>query len=242
MATSDLPLHEQNVANIVQKAKEFLGPILDDPSILVEHGTILYSSCETLKKGKYYFLGLNPGGTDADGPTIRESLDDLRFYKGNAYLPEDKKADWSSPPRRCYLPGEHPYQQAFRILFEEFGEDPRTVCASNLIFKRSAGARSAGYPKLAKRCWPVHKAMLEIVQPEAIIAFGKQAFDFVAQQLGDGYFHDIEVRPGFWSWKHSMLKGDMPLIGVRHPSWYPLKRSVAGEIREFLGPIIRRHA
>jgi hypothetical protein len=241
MATSNLPLHEQNVANIVQKVNESLGPILDEPSILDEHGTILYSSCETLKEGRYYFLGLNPGGIDADVPTIRKSLEDLRFYKGNAYLKGDKKADWSGP-KRHYAEGEHPYQIAFRILFEGLGEDPCTVCASNLIFKRSAGARSAGYPKLAKRCWPVHEAILEIVQPEAIIAFGKQAFDFVRLKRGGGPVQDIEVWPGFWSWKHSMLKGNMPLIGVRHPSWYPLKKSVAGEIREFLGPIIRRHA
>lgn len=239
MATCDLSLLERNIAAIIQKVEESLSPTIDGPSILDEHGLILYSSCETLKQGKYYFLGLNPGGADADTPTIRQSLCDLRSYKGNAYFPGDEKADWSSP--RHPTPGQHPYQQAFRTLFDELGEDPRKVCASNLIFKRSAGARGAGYPSLAKRCWPVHEAILEIVQPRVIIAFGKQAFDFVAHKLGGGPVGEVEVWPGFWSWKSSTLKGGRPLIGLRHPSWYPLKKGVAGQIREFLGPIIRCH-
>jgi hypothetical protein len=241
MATSNLSLHEQNVANIIEKAKESLGPNHDQPSILDEHGIILYSSCETLKKGKYYFLGLNPGGKDEDVPPILTSLDDLRSYKGNAYFAEDDRADWSSP-KRHYAKGQHPYQIAFRTLFEGFGENPRDVCASNLIFKRSVGAHDSGYPKLAKKCWPVHEAILKIVQPEAIIAFGKDAFDFVRRKCSVGHDQVIEVPQGFWLWKHSMLDNNIPLICVRHPSRYSLKKSVASEIKEFLGPIILHHA
>jgi hypothetical protein len=241
MAISNLPLHEQNVENIEQKILESLGPTLDEPSILDKQGRILYSSHETLTKGKYYFLGLNPGGgADTNNPTIRESLDDLRSYTGNAYFAEDDRADWSNP-KRHYAKGEHPYQKAFRTLFEEFGENPRDVCASNLIFKRSADARHSEYPKLAKKCWPVHESILEIVQPEVIIAFGKDAFDFVRLKLNGGPVQNdgIKDNPGFWGWKDSKikspwLKGNMPLICVRHPSRYPLKKSVAGEIRDFL--------
>ncbi len=234
MAISKLSLHEQNVENIISKAKESLGPNHDGPSILEEHGIILYSSYETLKKGKYYFLGLNPGGHDEDVPTILESLDYLKSYKGNAYVPGDEKANWSNPPKRCYLPGEHPFQRAFRELFEEFGENPRDVCASNLIFKRSVGTHDSGYPKLAKKCWPVHEAILKIVQPEAIIVFGKDAFDFVRRKCSVGHDQVIEVPQGFWLWKRSMLDNNIPLICVRHPSRYSTKTQVFGEIRDFL--------
>jgi hypothetical protein len=217
--------HEQSVAAVVQQAEASLGPILN------ELGTILYSSCATLKRGKYYFLGLNPGG-GSEG-TIRQSLDELALGKPteNAYLDQD----WSSP-KRTYARGEYPYQQDFKCLFKGLGEEPRDVCATNLIFKGSADARGAGYPKLAKPCWPVHEAIIRIVQPEAIITFGVQAFEFVAQQRG-GQSVQFSSRHGYWSWQHSILADGKKLIGTRHPSRYALRKNqaVVDEIKKFLG-------
>lgn len=57
MATSELSAYERNVSAVVGKARECLTEILQ------ESGTILYSSCETLKPGDYYFLGVNPCGS-----------------------------------------------------------------------------------------------------------------------------------------------------------------------------------
>jgi hypothetical protein len=233
---SNLSQLEHDITTVIQKAEESLGlkAILDKP------GLILYSSYKTLTRGKYYFLGLNPGGTDDGTPTIRQSFCDLRTYQGNAFFPGDPKADWSGT-KKCNS-GEHPYQRAFRMLFDELGEDPRTVCASNLIFKRSTDARGSGYPKLAEPCWQVHKTMLEIVLPKVIITFGMQAFNYIALKLKGGQIEQEETQTGFWKWKHTMLEGERPLIGVRHPSRYPLKKEVAGEISEFLDPIIRNNA
>ena len=58
------------------KAREIL------ESIRHESGAILYSSWNTLQPGKYYVLGLNPGGTE--GPTIQTCLNELINYSGNA--------------------------------------------------------------------------------------------------------------------------------------------------------------
>jgi hypothetical protein len=111
---------ERNVATVVQKAMESLEPILDEP------GTLLYSSRATLKRGKYYFLGLNPGG-GSEG-TIRQSLDELALGKStdNAYLDQD----WSSP-KRMYARGEHPYQQDFKCLLEGWEKSP-AMCAQQI--------------------------------------------------------------------------------------------------------------
>jgi hypothetical protein len=105
MNASQLARVEQNVAAVVHKAEETLSEYLD------ASGAILYSSCTTLTRGKYYFLGLNPGGTDPDN-TLRKSLACLNVRTENAYCHED----WSSP-RRKYANGMHPYQQDIKFLF-----------------------------------------------------------------------------------------------------------------------------
>jgi hypothetical protein len=198
----------------VDSAKQQLNPILD------KSGTVLYSSCDTLKPGKYYFLGLNPGGSEEDTGTVRHSLDELALGQStrNAYLDED----WSSDSR-SYGKGCHPLQRNFKCLFEAFGQDPRAVCASNLIFKRSANERGAGYPELAELCWPVHEAILQIVQPQAIITFGTQPFEFVAKQLGGGSVQYDESGHGNWKWSSLIKEGVPSLIGVPHLSLYALR-------------------
>jgi uracil-DNA glycosylase len=123
------------------------------------------------------------------------------------------------------------------MSFRGLGEEPRDVCATNLIFKGSTDAQGAGYPKLAKPCWQVHAAIIEIVQPEAIITFGVQAFEFVAQQRGGQSVQFSYSRPGYWSWQHSILADGKKLIGTRHPSRYALRNNlgVVNEIKKLLG-------
>lgn len=214
MITDRLPSQEQNIASIIGVAQTALKTILETS------GTILYSSCETIRPGKYYFLGLNPGGTESDTNTIQKSLEELQRGQStkNAYLDED----WSSSSRH-YGAGGHPLQKNFECLFNELGEDPRTICASNLIFKRSGDERGAGYPELAKVCWPVHRAILDVVRPRAIITFGRQPFDFLAQQLGYGAVHSDQAGHGDWKWNYIVKEEQLVLIGVPHLSLYALR-------------------
>jgi hypothetical protein len=232
MAINDPSLHERNVAAIVQKAKESLGQILN------ESGTILYSSCATLRPGKYYFLGLNPGEADADSDTIGKSLGKLCTRTVNAYLDED----WSGA--RKYGIGGHRLQKNFKCLFEALGEDPRAVCGTNLIFKGSADARGAEYPEMAKLCWPVHEAILRVVQPRAIITFGvTDTFQFVAEQLGGGPIQYFKSGHGDWAWRSLTKKGAPSLIGLPHLSKYALykHREVIDKISSLIqvGPCSR---
>jgi hypothetical protein len=226
MATNDLSTHERNVAAVVQKAEKSLGTILD------ESGTILYSSSATLKPGKYYFLGLNPGGTDADTNTIRKSLGNLGALMDCAYLDED----WGSDSR-SYSKGCHPLQKNFKGLFEALGENPRAVCATNLIFSRSIGEKGAGGTERAKLCWPVHEAILEIVRPAAIITFGRQPFNFIIDKLSGTASEDSLAGHGKWTWRYSILKTGEKLIGLPHLSRYALTShpDVLHQIRELIG-------
>jgi hypothetical protein len=113
MATNNSLLYERNLADVVRIADESLDTILD------KSGTILYSSCETIKPGKYYFLGLNPGGSDENTETIRSSLNQMELGKSrkNAYLDED----WGSDSR-SYGKAGHPLQMNFNCLFKALGE------------------------------------------------------------------------------------------------------------------------
>lgn len=134
-------------------------------SILDESGAILYSAWKTLCPGRYYILGLNPGGDT--GATIRECLNELNNYTGNAYLDED----WSSE-KRNYGIGGHPLQVNLKALFQSLGFDLRNICASNLIFSRSPNQYGAFYPAKANQCWDVHKMIINIVQRQILLVFG----------------------------------------------------------------------
>tara|TARA_A200000159_G_scaffold160134_1_gene179777 strand:- start:4691 stop:5080 length:390 start_codon:yes stop_codon:yes gene_type:complete len=56
-------------------------------------------------------------------------------------------------------------------LFNSLNLNPRDVCASNLIFLQSRRADDISF-SLAQKCWPVHKAIIDIVKPKLIITFG----------------------------------------------------------------------
>ena len=139
-------------------AKESLSDLLGEP------GGILYSSHETLKPGSVYLLGFNPGGSN--GAPLGESVQSMLSYSDNAYIDES----WSNG-NGAWEPGEAPLQKRTRWLLNELGLETSAVCASNLIFFQSRSANDISF-SLAKRCWPVHEAILKVVQPKLIIAFG----------------------------------------------------------------------
>jgi len=214
MTASYLPSIEQNVSALVRKAGETLKDILD------ESGTILYSSFATLTRGKYYFLGLNPGGDVEGTNTIQKSLDHLGAQRENAYLDQA----WCGHPGCTKCIGLHRLQRNYAALFRALGEkNLDSICASNLIFKRSSDEKGSGYPELAKLCWPVHETILQIVQPRAIITFGvSNTFLFVAEQLGGGPIEYFNSGHGNWSCG-SLVKETTPvLIGLPHLSKYTL--------------------
>jgi hypothetical protein len=229
MATNDPSPNERNVTAVVRKAEESLGKILE------ASGTILYSSCETLTRGKFYFLGLNPGGSGENTNTIQMSLEKLATSPGNAYLDEE----WGSASRK-FAKGAHPLQQNYRFLFKELlriQEDPIEVCASNLIFRRSISERGAKCEELVDKCWLVHEAILEIVRPNAIITFGRQPFAFIKKKLHGNDWPAQNSGHGKWTWQYSILESGEKLIGLPHLSRYALRNhpDVVNEIRERIG-------
>ena len=150
-----------DLSNFVTSARKQLTPIIH------RSGNVLYSAARTLRPGPLYLLGLNPGGDPNKHETIEEALDRLPSKESNAYVHET----WE----RHGDPGQAPLQRRVRWLARQLGLDVEGVCAANLIFARSRDASASDYPRLADLCWPIHVAILEVVRPRLIIAYGNSA-------------------------------------------------------------------
>jgi hypothetical protein len=137
-----------------------------NPKILDRNGRFLYSGANTLRRGKIYLLGHNPGGEPEKfkGKDVRFDVENLSRQTSCAYLDEE----WGGKK-----PGENKLQKRVIWLIKQLGFDIKKVCASNLIFARSGSvAKLHNFRKLADLCWPAHEFILHIVQPKLLIVFG----------------------------------------------------------------------
>ncbi len=209
-------------SNAQERAEKFVELAHFQLSIIENcNGEVIYSSKESLKKGKYYFLGLNPGGEGFI--TIKKDLDHL-LEKGDENSICD--LDWNASKNE-YDPGQSPLQLSIKYLFNDIlKHEIHDVFATNLIFKTTNNSDSLNFG-LAGLCWGVHLLALSIVQPEIIITCGngknKSAFSFIA----DIYSGDIESHPlaGTFCIKVSRIKilnHPILLIGLPHLSYFKI--------------------
>ena len=126
--------------------------------VLNVSGRFLYSDISTLKGGKYYLLGHNPAGNPAHYPVcLRDEIRQWFARNDNAY---DER--WESNPK-----GQAPLQDHVKVLLSAIGANLNDVCASNIFFVRSQKAKDL----VIYNDFSVHKAVLDIVKPDCIIAF-----------------------------------------------------------------------
>ncbi len=127
--------------------------------------------------------------------------------------------------------GEAPLQKRICWLLESLKLHPRKVCASNLIFFQSRRVKDISYYDLAERCWPIHEAIIEIVQPKLIIAFGNSVlspYGYLHTMLG-GKEEYVSSGHGKWNVKgfQSNINGKLVYVaGLPHLSRYsPIGKS-----------------
>ena len=138
--------------------------IENDEKLKDMKGGIFYSDERTLKKGKFYFLGVNPGGENSE--TLIEDLKQLKREKINHYL-----VSWENDIKK-YAKGEAPLQKRVKELFCRLNISIDKVCSSNLIFKQSKDLKNydGNLFEDADACWKIHELIInDIVQPEYII-------------------------------------------------------------------------
>ena len=186
-------------------------------------GSILYSSHETIQQGSIYLMGLNPGGFD--GPVLAKNIETLLSRTTNAFIDEA----WENGSA-TYEAGKAPLQERISWLLTNLGCDPRNVIATNLIFAQSRDASGISY-SLADDCWPVHKALLSIVKPKLILAFGNSGFSpygYIHQRFGGEEFYE-DSGHGDWSLKSfvTSIEGHtVSVVGLPHLSRYqPIGKS-----------------
>jgi len=203
-----------DLINLKTSLQKILFPILE------ESGNIVFSGSESIRKGRLFTLGLNPGG-EVNIP-IRKVLSELLFKNRNAYLDES----WGNRKNQHYKMGQHPLQKNYIGFIKALGFDPRSVFSSNLIFTRSRNQEGANYPSHADICWPAHKEFIRIVDPDHILVFGNSKIS-PYQYIKNKY--SLEQNDwkdsGHGSWSCYFCSGEIEgrkrsLIGVPHLSRY----------------------
>lgn len=184
-------------------------------------GSFLYSSARTVSKGHYYLLGYNPGGDPKEiDVSVADHALSWKDRTENAYCDEV----WGR-----YAKGEAPYQKGVRAICESIGVCVRNVCASNWYFVRT---QKAAELKLSQAdFYPVHEAMIEIIQPKVIFAIGLSTFEVVKHQFGfsfSGNEQKDQFSSGHGDWqcyvaKRSFEDKTQKLIGLPHLSRYAVQ-------------------
>lgn len=188
-------------------------------------GLLLNSGSETLKKGDFYFLGLNPGGSP-DGITGKDKIQN-HLFKEQQDFNEYLEGIWS-PGGKTKLPGQAVLQKRFQYLFSSLGVDPRNVCGSNLIFVRSRRANDLKEQKtLANKCWVVHEYIISLVKPKAIFVLGESPFTFVKNKIQK--IKTDSCMAGHANWKCDLFKGmllneEVLLFKIPHLSIYAIDK------------------
>ena len=217
------------IDRVVKVAYAQLADVVD------QSGWILYSAAQTLKPGAIYLLGNNPGGdpTHTTSKTLRQSIEGLTNWTTNAYLDEA----WRQQ-NGVLKAGQAPMQRRVDWLMGQLGVSTRDVCASNVVFARSINAEGIHFRDWADRCWPVHQAILEIVKPRLIIAFGSDPYKYVKEQLQATHRSDCDAGHGSWKCVSSETPLGLAIIGVPHLSRYNIRGKTA--VIQWIGAMTRR--
>ena len=132
-----------------------------DPDRWSAHpGAVLYSGLASVRPGRFYMLGINPGGNG--GSAIRDAL----YAEHGANHNTDQ--DWEEAPGARTR-----FQRRVGDLIDALGVAPGSLPSSNLAFARSSELDKLGNAGAwFQRCWPVHQALLRKIMPAWIMMLG----------------------------------------------------------------------
>jgi hypothetical protein len=145
---------------------------LNKLEFLEKSGSVFLSTEASLKQSKVLFLGLNPGGDDADESygTILASMISCRL--GVSGLDQD----WSTSSR-SYFPGDSVFQRRFKHIAERLGIAYGAIPATNLSFIRTRDVGSYdGFHEDIVRFGDIHALILDEIQPEYLWITGQTKY------------------------------------------------------------------
>jgi len=192
-------------------------------------GAVLYSSVNSIQKAPFYLMGFNPGGTADHTDTSNTIGVNLCAPPGTNHYADQWWGEAGLEGATEPLSSEKrtPLQACVCNLFDMMKMSPRDVPSTNIIFARSneiSGLQEKASWKAL--CWPVHKAMLSVVQPNLIITLGIGATFSAVLAQGKAIDRQEPVgdpdRPFAWARRMALDFGDMQseitVLGVVHPS------------------------
>ena len=155
----------------IEKTKE----LLKKTDLHNERVSIIYSADSTLKKGKFYFLGQNPGG-NKEYKYGEDSILNQLIYSGehNEYT----EGEWTGTKGKIH-------QYNIKKMFSDLEVQLENVFSTNLSFIRSS--RTETYERNLKddynTFWFIHEFFLSVVKPRFIITNGAQPRDFFRKKM-----------------------------------------------------------
>ena len=188
--------------------------------LLARSGKVFYSGRRAFAaQSGLYVLGVNPGGRPENhqAETVGEHTNSvLRTYPDDWCAYRDES--WEG-----HAPGTFGMAPRVLHLFGALGLDPGAVPASNLVFVRSA--RESNIPKqemmaLANRCWDFHARAIAVLQPRAILCFGKTAGGFVRNMTGANEMVDEFIESNDRRWRSQAFANGsgLQVVVATHPS------------------------
>lgn len=208
-------------------------------------GAVLSSGLATIRPGRVYLMGLNPGG-DPDIPGNNTPI-------SKALSPPDGSSCYTDECWRCgpsdvcdHLVNGHlrphaakPHQERVTVLAQTLGfKTPADMPSANAVFARSKALTtlhaSTGLNvwQWWDLCWPVHRQLLAVIQPEIIITLGhglhSSALGLLANRAGVPASEIERIGDegvsGGKRFKCDLTPMDSTLtvqvVGVPHPSYY----------------------
>lgn len=203
-----------------------------DDRCSTESGAVLYSDLASVRPGRFYLLGINPGGEDGPRmPKICEALcapDGTNSYADQCWACTSAPcAHIDSATGRLRPEARSKMQKRVCDLIDALGVPPRDVFSTNLAFARSpelSQLRAAN--EWFRRCWPVHQALMRVVRPAWIVMLGYgDAYEFI-RRSGSKIGEQEPIQPGSRAAWHQRLALDIGecaayevrVLAVAHPS------------------------
>ncbi len=177
-----------------QEKINFISSMLDKFNLADEPGSVFYSGNETLVKGDYYFLGLNPGGNtnlSVTTDTIKNQL-----HRKEIHFNEYLNGVWKQRNKRASSAGMATLQLRIKMLFNYLGINLKNTCCSNLVFVRSPvkDEFKLDWNDTAEKCWEIHRFILSVIKPKFLIVFGDDAKNFVHSKMKISSSESFELK------------------------------------------------
>lgn len=209
----------------IDDIKNVLGDTTLDKS-----GAAFYSSINTLTKGQYLIIGLNPGGDPLKiKSTIRDSFQTILQPGYNAYYEK-----WLPNGRK------HRLQENLKDLFNFLGKDLRNVCATNLIYERTQKESDLTF-KMLPKYRKILYATLKEIEPEDIICFGRKTIFELKHYFKEWEQKCIVIPSGHGNWTIEFIEIFAPnkvykIVGLPHLSIYSLysRNEIKQQIKDFV--------